>query len=138
MSAPLRRKAKKRAITFTLVVEAQAMIVKYMPDWMVDYGQFEFRSPHKPARRIPVSETGYRSHFAPMEDVEASASPQDYARDFVLHHLRSRHQTRNEDRDQLPLFWSANTPAGRNRQGFFSRIRARNPSGPAWSGCSGD
>jgi hypothetical protein len=104
MSAPLRRKASKRAITFTLVVEAQAMIVKYKPDWMVDYGQFEFRSPYKPARRIPVNETGYRSHFAPMPDVEASASPQDYARDFVLATLRSHHLARREDRDQLPLF----------------------------------
>ena len=104
MSAPSPRKAKKRAITFTLVVEAQEMIVKYVPDWMVDMGQFEFRSPHKPARRIPVSESGYRSHFARMADVEASASPQDYARDYVLDHLRSRYHTRNEERDQLPLF----------------------------------
>jgi hypothetical protein len=104
MSAPSRRKAKKRNITFTLVVEAQAMIVKYMPDWMVDMGQFEFRSPHKPPRRIPVSETGYRSHFARMDEVEACASPQDYARDYVLAQLRSRHATRSEDHDQLPLF----------------------------------
>ena len=104
MSAPSRRKAKKRNITFTLVVEAQEMIVTYMPDWMVDYGEFEFRSPHKPARRIPVSETGYRSHFAPMSDVEASATPQDYARDFVLATLRSHHHARREEREQLPLF----------------------------------
>ena len=104
MSAPSRRKAKTRNITFTIVVEAQAMIVKYMPDWMVDYAQFEFRSPYKPARRIPVSETGYRSHFAPMAEVEACDSPHDYARDFVLAQLRSRYLTRREDRDQLPLF----------------------------------
>ncbi|MET4489788.1 hypothetical protein [Bradyrhizobium sp. LA7.1] len=103
MSAPSRRRKakpapKKRAITFTLVVEAQAMIVKYMPDWMVDMGQFEFKSPHKPPRRIPVSETGYRSHFARMDDVEACASPQEYARDFVLAQLRTRSP------HQLPLF----------------------------------
>ena len=35
-----------------------------------DLGQFVFRSPHKPARRIPVSQTGYRSHFADMSEVE--------------------------------------------------------------------
>jgi hypothetical protein len=104
VSAPSRRKAKKRAITFTLVVEAQEMIVDYQPNWMADTGHFEFRSPHEPPRRIPISETGYRSHFAPMEDVEASSSPQDHARDVVLAHLRSRRPTRSEDRDQLPLF----------------------------------
>jgi hypothetical protein len=104
MSAPSRRPAKKRAITFSLIVEAQEMIVKYKPNWMVDMVQFEFRSPHKPARRIPVSETGYRSHFARMEDVEASNSPQDYAREFVVAQLRSRQRTIAEDRDQLPLF----------------------------------
>jgi hypothetical protein len=99
MSAPARRPAKKRAITFSLIVEAQEMIVKYVPDWMVDMGHFEFRSPHKPPRRIPVSETGYRSHFAPMDEVKASHSPEDYARDYALSRLRSP-----KDKDQLPLF----------------------------------
>jgi FAD/FMN-containing dehydrogenase len=41
---------------------------------------FEFRSPHQPPRRIPVSATGYRSHFAPMSAVEAEPSRQEYAR----------------------------------------------------------
>jgi hypothetical protein len=103
MSAPSRRKAKKRFVTFTLTVEAQEMIVQYQADWMPDTGHFEFRSPHEPARRIPVSETGYRSHFAPTEDVEASASPQDYARNFVLSQIRS-YANAKIDRNQLPLF----------------------------------
>jgi hypothetical protein len=80
------------------------MLVDYQPHWMDDTGHFEFRSPHEPPRRIPVSETGYRSHFAPMEDVEAATSPQDYARDVVHALLRSRQPARSEDRDQLPLF----------------------------------
>jgi len=57
MSAPSRREAKKRFITFILVVEAQEMIVTYQPNWMTDVGHFEFRSPEEPPRRIPVSET---------------------------------------------------------------------------------
>jgi hypothetical protein len=104
MSAPSRRKGKKRIITFSLVVEAQEMLVEFQPNWMADTGQFVFRSPHEPPRRIPISETGYRSHFAPMEDVEAASSPQDYARDVVLAFLRSHRPARREDRDQLPLF----------------------------------
>jgi hypothetical protein len=60
MSALSRREAKKQFISFTLVIEAQEMIVTYQPNWMTDVGHFEFRSPEEPARRIPVSETGYR------------------------------------------------------------------------------
>lgn len=104
MSAPLHRKAKKRAITFTLVVEAQEMIVDYQPNWTADTGHFEFRSPHEPPQRILISESGYRSHFAWMEDVEAASSPQDYAREFVFAKIRSERPSRRDDRDQLPLF----------------------------------
>jgi hypothetical protein len=80
------------------------MLVEYEANWMADTGHFVFRSPHQPPRRIPVSETGYRSHFAPMEDVEAASSPQDYARNIVLSFLQSRRPARREDGDQLPLF----------------------------------
>ena len=101
MSAPSRR-AKKRFITFTLTIEGQEMIVQYQANWMADVGHFEFRSPHEPARRIPVSETGYRSHFARMDEVEAAASPEDYAREIALALLRSRGQ--RQDSDQPSLF----------------------------------
>ena len=107
MSASTRRKKVKPVadgrITFTLVIDAQEMVVAYHPYWMSDYGQFEFRSPHDPARRIPVSETGYRSHFAPMVDVESFSSPQDYARDVALTLARAERKVRKEDADQLPL-----------------------------------
>ena len=80
-----RRPQKRR---FKLTVEGQPMLVDYTANWMHGTGQFEFRSPHKPARRIPVSETGYRSHFADMEAIEAEASPQDYARLVALAFIR--------------------------------------------------
>jgi hypothetical protein len=103
MTALPRRKAITRLITFTLVIEAQETVVTYHPNWMTDVGHFEFHSPHKPPRRIPVSETGYRSHFASMGDVEASAGPQDDARKVVLELLRSRGKIAAEKSDQLPL-----------------------------------
>lgn len=81
----MKRVTKQR--TFRLVIEAQAMSVTYRPYYLGGqdpYGHFEFRSPHKPPRRIPVSETGYRSHFAPMAEVEAAPSPEDYARAVAL------------------------------------------------------
>lgn len=103
---PSRRKkarpAKARRKTFTKTVEAQPMVVSYQP-LRSGYGHFEFRSPHKPPRRIPVSETGYRGHFASLEDVKEAQSPQDFAREFALALLRSK-QSRREDPRQLALF----------------------------------
>ena len=111
MSAPSRRRRKvkvkpapKGRVTFTIEVEAQKMIVDYRPNWMGDMGQFEFRSPHKPARRIPVSETGYRSYFAPMDEVKAAASPKDYAREAALSMIRANLKPCPRREVELPLF----------------------------------
>ena len=85
------------------------MLVDYTPNYMTGtypVGHFEFRSPHQPPRRIPVSETGYRSHFAPMPDIEAEASPQEYARLVTLAFIRRAPAPviRNESREQPTLF----------------------------------
>ncbi len=70
-----------------------------------DVGHFEFRSPHEPPRRIPLSETGYRSPCPPDGDRDLLDSPQDYARDFVLSsNSITSLECENQDRNQLPLF----------------------------------
>ena len=97
------RSGRKRRVTFRITVEAQPMVVTYQPNWMADMAQFEFRSPHKPPRRIPVSETGYRSHFASMDEVKAAKSPQDFAREEALALLRS-HRRAWDATNELPLF----------------------------------
>jgi len=73
-------------MTFTLTIESQDMVVHYRPRYLVtsDYAHFEFTSPYQPPRRIPVSETGYRSHFSPMHEVEAAPSVEDYAHAVAL------------------------------------------------------
>jgi hypothetical protein len=86
------------------VIEAQEMIVTYQPNWVTDVGHFEFRSLYEPPRRIPVSETGYRSHFASMADVATACSPQDYARDLALALLHRNDREQGPEGDQLPLF----------------------------------
>lgn len=53
---------------------------------------------------VPVSNTGYRCHFARMEDVKASASPKDYAREVVLDMMHSERRGKPELAVQLPLF----------------------------------
>jgi hypothetical protein len=57
-------------------------------------------------RRAIVSDTGYLSHFAPMADIKASASPEHFARDFVLSVLEQGRKGKPSavKREQLSLF----------------------------------
>jgi hypothetical protein len=109
MSKKLSRRKKASPVkrgrkTFTITVEAQPMVVSYEPRWLKsDFAHLEFRSPHKPARRIPVSDTGYMSHFVSMDDVKAAKSPQDFAHEEALALLRSRRRAWDAT-DELPLF----------------------------------
>jgi hypothetical protein len=108
MSAPSLRKETPAVadgrITFTIAVDAVEIVVHYRPHWMPGLGHFEFRSPHEPRRPIPISETGYRSYFAAMEDIEAVATPVDFACRVALGLRGSRAKTGAEDSDQLALF----------------------------------
>jgi hypothetical protein len=91
-----------RTTTFRIEIEAQEMVVTYEPNWLEgSNGHFEFMSPHEPRRRIILSESGYLSHFAPMDAIKTFKSPEDYARAFVTSILESR---RKPMRGQLSLF----------------------------------
>jgi hypothetical protein len=106
-TSPRRRKAPPVAdgrMIFTLTIDAQEIAVSYEPHWMTDVGHFEFRSPHEPRRPIPISETGYLSHFVAMADVEAAVSPQDFAREVALDLVRSERSADSEHEGQLSLF----------------------------------
>ena len=99
------RKAK-RTVTFRLVVEAQEMIVTYEPNWSEGefaFGHFEFRSPCDPPRRIVVSETGYLSHFAPMEEIASIGGPEAFAKAYVEAVLRGTRTCDPRVSDQLSL-----------------------------------
>ena len=91
--------------TFTLTIEAQEIHVRYDPAFGCGYGHFEFRSPHEPPRRIPVSETGYRSAFAPLHEIEEASSVEVYARELALAIMRGKSGPDDADDDeQLDLF----------------------------------
>jgi hypothetical protein len=108
MKKPSRRKkakpVKNRRMTFRISVEAQPVVVRYQPNWMDDMAHFEFRSPYRPPRRIPISESGYYSHFAAMEDVKAAKSPQRYASEAALALLPWRWTKTGQASGELPLF----------------------------------
>ena len=96
-------------LEFRLIVEGQEMHVSYEANWWggeFPHGHFEFRSPHEPPRRIPVSETGYLSHFAPMADIETYPSAEEFAHAFVAAFLdRSRKRgSAGTSPEQLSLF----------------------------------
>ena len=96
-------------MNFTITIEAQDIAVHYRPRYFAtaDYAHFEFTSPHEPRRRIPVSETGYRSHFAPMHEIEAAPSVEEYARVLVLALMGAKSSTDDdgeEEDGQLSLF----------------------------------
>jgi hypothetical protein len=98
----------QQEITFTLTIEAQEILVRYRSRYFVaaDYAHFEFLSPHEPCRRIPVSETRYRSHFSPMHEIEAAPSVKEYAHMLMLALISVKSEQDKEDKEneQLDLF----------------------------------
>ena len=74
-------------ITFEINVNSQVMIVKYDPDYIPRYlAHFEFHSPYQPPKQIPVSETGYLSHFVHVESLKNVKDIKDYACQ-IAHHI---------------------------------------------------
>jgi hypothetical protein len=98
-------------ITFSLLIDGQEVRINYKPDYIhfpdlnLRVAHIEFLSPHEPSRRIPVSETGYRSHFAYMSQIEAAPSLEDYIRAVAqaIMNTKGKRTNDNED-DQLSLF----------------------------------
>jgi hypothetical protein len=91
---------------FTLTIDAQEIKVHYRPNYisgLAPHASIEFISPQEPRRRIPVSETGYRSYFAPMHEVAATPSIKEYTR-MIAQALVTGESDPSFDDDQLPLF----------------------------------
>ena len=93
----------ERHPSFPLICDGQPMIVCFTPYRFSNYGHFEFRSPHSPPRRIPVSETGYWSHFAPMHEIEEAPNPETYA-EALARALIHQGRKKPDDESQPGLF----------------------------------
>ena len=96
-------------IIFTLTIDAQDILVRYRPRYFVtaDYAHFEFTSPHQPPRRIPISDTGYCSHFSPIHEIGAAPSVEEYAYKLAIALTRAKSPTNDGDEEigrQLDLF----------------------------------
>ena len=95
-------------ITFNITIDGQEMVVRYNPLYstIAGYAHFEFLSPHNPRRRIPVSATGYLSHFLPLYRVEAAPSVEAYARAIALAFSTAKKSNMDDEENgsQLDLF----------------------------------
>lgn len=98
------RAAKRKVQTFRITVEAQPVVVRYEPHSIGGMASFECRSPYRPARRIPFSDTGYFSHHASMQRVKVAKSPQAFARDELLGLMRWGMKGHGRELPELPLF----------------------------------
>jgi len=96
----------QQAATFIITVESQQMQVRYRPRRFFNYAHYEFMSIHNPPRRIPLSETGYLSHFSPMHEIEAAPSAEKYAQALAaaLIGVKSSPNDDDEEPGQLALF----------------------------------
>jgi len=89
---------------FTVTIDGQVMDITFRPYRFANYGHLEFISPHKPLRRIPVSETGYFSHFFPMDEIEASEDIEIFIRELAIATMKQKALPYEEDERQLTLF----------------------------------
>lgn len=81
--------------------------VEWAPSW---YGSKHFPISHLQIRSddglpLPMTKTGYRSHFVPREDVEARGGSVDYVRAWLDHEAdQPGWKQSREERKQLSLF----------------------------------
>jgi hypothetical protein len=69
--------------TYTLDWEGIALSINYAPSWCSMTAHLEVRSADK--RPLPITETGYRSHFTSAELIEAEGGPVAFARAWLDH-----------------------------------------------------
>jgi hypothetical protein len=110
---------------FPLTVAGQEVRVEYIPDYFPNRGQalFEFRSPHEPALRHPLSETGYLSQFVARDAVEACGGPEPFATLFA------EAQLRGDDQAFVALFEAPRPePQPKGKAGRKRPVSALSPS----------
>lgn len=101
----IRRLFTRRITWQNIIVE-----VSYEPDWWLDENRCAMArlqvcaiTPERTA--LPISETGYRSHFVPADSVTALGGPIEYVRAWLDHEAASpAWQAARDTACQLSLF----------------------------------
>jgi len=99
-------KITKQETEFTITVDGQEIVVHYESHYATaDIAHFSFISPYQPPRRIPVSETGYLSHFSAQQEVDEAPSVKEYAHMLSLAIMAAKPTYEDEEDDgQMTLF----------------------------------
>lgn len=83
--------------------EGIALQVRWCPSWHNIIGHLEIQSDNNVF--LPITETGYRSHFIHAEHVEAEGGPVAYALAWLQHEAsKPEWQTQKDALRQLSLF----------------------------------
>lgn len=89
--------------TFSVMFEGQEILVKHCQNYVAGLDHFAFHSPHHPRRPIPISSTGYRSHFVSTSEVNARESAKTCAYE-ILSALLQELSLSPANPDQLSMF----------------------------------
>jgi hypothetical protein len=99
--------------TLSIIWNTISIEVMYNDDWSKAYretygygmAQLEIRSQDK--QRLPMTETGYRSHFTPAPDINDHGGAEKFVRDWLDHEAQSRAwKAYVKHSRQLSLFYS--------------------------------
>ncbi len=93
-------------VHFTITVDHQRVWVRVRPQYIAKFlVHFEFRSPFEPAQRIPMSSTGYLSHFAYAWQLEGCESLEAFALELGTALIAAEcHHQQPRDEEQGELF----------------------------------
>lgn len=77
--------------------------ITYQPSYMASIAHLQIQSENN--QRLPMTETGYRSHFTQAADIEAYGSPIDFVQAWLEDRANTKEWKKYEaDRQQLKLF----------------------------------
>jgi hypothetical protein len=97
-------------LTYTLDWEGFALSINYCPDWSPTLKSSGYALAHLEIRSIdgqplPITETGYRSHFTNADSIEAEGGPVAFARAWLDHDAQlPQWKAAKAKRQQLCLF----------------------------------
>lgn len=104
----------QRSITTTTIDwEGITLLISYEPDWLnigedfakVTTAHLEIRSISPEKAPLPITETGYRSHFTGSNDIDEAGGPVAYVTAWLDHMARSKEWKYHvESSRQLSLF----------------------------------
>jgi hypothetical protein len=81
---------------FQILIDGVAVAVRYTPRYFGDHDHFAFTDASGRRKPIPISRTGYRSHFVHASFVEQAGTPEVFAKAYAAACMEQRPNTDDE------------------------------------------